>query len=151
MDAPDATAHVDVDAPPDRVYSLVSDLPALAEAAQEFSGGKWLDEPGPKVGARFVGTNRRGVWRWSTVSKVTDAEPGRFAFNVRFLGLSVSRWQYDIEPTDTGCRLTESSWDRRPAWFRPLSVIGTGVVDRRSQNQRNIELTLAKIKQAAER
>lgn len=151
MNSPDARAQVDVEAPADQVFSLVSDLPGLARVSEEFARGTWLDgAAGPKVGARFRGTNRRGPRAWSTVSTVTDADATRFAFDVKFLGLPVSRWQYDIEPTESGCRVTESTWDHRPAWLRPFTVIGTGVTDRRTHNQRNIERTLAKLKQAAE-
>ncbi|GAB2962003.1 SRPBCC family protein [Saccharothrix stipae] len=152
MTEPNARAHVDVEATADRVYALVSDLRGLADLAEEYSGGRWLAPAvGPAVGARFVGANRRGPRVWRTVSTVTDAGPTRFAFEVRSLGLPVSRWQYDIEPTATGCRVTESTWDRRPAWFRPLTVPATGVRDRDSWNQRNIERTLARLKSAAER
>ncbi|MBB5802753.1 hypothetical protein F4560_002521 [Saccharothrix ecbatanensis] len=151
MTEPNARAHVEVGATADEVYALVSDLPGMSEMAEEYSGGRWLaPATGPAVGARFVGSNRRGFRVWRTVSTVTDAEPTRFAFDVRALGLSVARWQYDIEPTDTGCRVTESTWDRRPAWMRPLSVLATGVRDRSAENQRNIESTLARLKVAAE-
>lgn len=151
MTEPNARAHVVVDAHPDVVYALVSDLRALAGVAEEYSGGRWLAPAGgPAVGARFVGANRRGFRAWRTVSTVTDAGPSRFAFEVRSLGLPVSRWQYDIEPTPTGCRVTESTWDRRPAWFRPFTVLATGVRDRDTRNQRNIERTLARLKAAAE-
>ncbi|MBW4716830.1 SRPBCC family protein [Saccharothrix sp. SC076] len=150
--APDATGAIDVAAPPGRVYELISDLAGLADVAEEFSGGQWLDAPGLRVGARFRGANRRGGRSWSTVATVTDAEPGRrFAFEVHSMGLPVSRWQYDVEPSGTGCRVTESTWDRRPAWFRPLSALATGVRDRATQNRHNIEATLAKLKQVAER
>ncbi|CCH30073.1 SRPBCC family protein [Actinosynnema sp. NPDC047251] len=150
MDKPDASGSIDVDAPADLVYRLVSDLPGMADLATEYSGGRWLNADGPRVGARFRGTNKRGVRFWSTVSTVTNAEPGKFAFEVRSLGLAVSRWQYDIEPNAEGCRVTESTWDRRPGWFRPVTVLATGVRDRVQENQRNIEATLARLKQAAE-
>ncbi|WP_436492892.1 SRPBCC family protein [Actinokineospora sp. HUAS TT18] len=152
MSDPDARAQVAVDAPADRVYALVSDLPGFADVAEEFSGGKWLGGvTRARVGARFRGANRRGIRFWTTVSTVTDASPTRFAFDVKSLGLPVSRWQYDIEPTSTGCQVTETTWDRRPSWFRPLTILATGVTDRRVHNQRNIERTLARLKQAAER
>lgn len=151
MDTPSAQAHVDVSAPPERVYALVSDLPTLAALAEEYTEGRWLGgADGPRVGARFCGSNRRGVLRWSTVATVTDASPGRFGFEVSALGLRVSRWQYDIEPTGDGCRVTESTWDRRAAWLRPLTVLATGVRDRAHENQRNIESTLARLKETAE-
>lgn len=147
---PDASVHIDVAASPQRVFELVSDLRGLAGVAQEYSGGRWLNAAGPEVGARFRGVNRRG-WRvWPTVATVTDASPERFAFEVRSLGLPVSRWQYDIEATGSGCRVTESTWDRRPAWYKPITVLATGVTDRVVTNQRNIEATLARLKQVAE-
>lgn len=151
MIAPNARAQVDVRAPAERVYALVSDLRALADVAEEYSGGRWLaPADGPAVGARFVGANRRGRRAWRTVSAVTDAGPTRFAFDVSAFGLPVSRWQYDVEPTADGCRVTESTWDRRPSWFRPLTVLATGVRDRDAGNQRNIERTLARLKAVAE-
>ena len=147
---PDASAHIDVAAPPQRVFDLVSNLRGLSSCAEEYSGGKWLGASGPSVGARFRGVNRRG-WRvWPTTSIVTDCSASRFAFEVKSLGLAVSRWQYDIEPTADGCRVTESTWDRRPAWYKPITVLATGVKDRAVTNQANIEATLARLKQAAE-
>lgn len=82
---------------------------------------------------------------------MTDAGPTRFAFEVRSFGLPVSRRQHDIEPTAEGCRVTESTWDRRPGWFRPLTAPATGVRDRGAEDQRNIERTLARLKDAVER
>ncbi|WP_309113295.1 SRPBCC family protein [Saccharothrix sp.] len=151
MSDPDAQASITVAAPAHYVYALVSDLTGMARLAQEYSGGRWLSPAtGPAVGARFRGTNRRGIRLWTTVATVTDARPERFAFVVRSMGLQVSRWQYDIEPTGTGCQVTESTWDLRPAWFKPLTVLATGVRDRATRNQANIESTLARLKQLAE-
>ena len=147
---PDASAHIDVAAPPSRVFDLVSDLRRLSGCAEEYSGGRWLGGAGPHVGARFRGVNRRG-WRvWPTVATVTDCSESRFAFEVRSLGLAVSRWQYDIVATEGGCRVTESTWDRRPAWYKPITVLATGVRNRAVTNQRNIEATLRRLKEAAE-
>ncbi|WP_329792507.1 SRPBCC family protein [Lentzea sp. DG1S-22] len=147
---PDATAHIDVAASPQRVFDLVSDLRGLSGVAEEYAGGRWLGGSGPSVGARFRGVNRRG-WRvWPTTSTVTDCSATRFAFEVRSLGLAVSRWQYDIEPIAGGCRVTESTWDRRPGWYVPITRLATGVRDRAVTNQRNIEATLERLKRVAE-
>ncbi len=82
---------------------------------------------------------------------VTAAEPGLcFAFDVAFAGVPIPRWRYDIEPSDTGCVVTESTWDRRPGWFKPVGDLVTGVRDRAAHNRRNIEQTLVQLKQAAE-
>ncbi|MFJ8961686.1 SRPBCC family protein [Lentzea sp. NPDC102401] len=147
---PDASAHIDVAASPQRVFDLVSDLRGLSACAEEYSGGKWLNAAGPRVGARFRGINKRG-WRvWPTTSTVTDCSATRFAFEVKSLGMAVSRWQYDIEETGDGCRVTESTWDRRPGWYVPITRLATGVGNRAVTNQRNIEATLRRLKRTAE-
>lgn len=153
MSTPSATARTEVMASPETVYALVSDLPGLSKVAAEFERGSWLGGArSAEVGARFRGHNRRTWRRWSTTATVTDAEPGRrFAFDVTSIGgMRIARWQYDIEPTETGCRVEECTWDRRPAWFRPVGDLVTGVRDRAEHNKRNMEHTLKQLKAAAE-
>lgn len=149
MDQPDATGSVEIEAPPELVYELVSDVPNMPTWAAECVRCKWLgDATGPELGARFVGSNRNGRFRWSTVAEVTAAEPARrFAFTV----LWTSRWEYLIEPTASGCRVTESTWDIRN-WFmrRVLAPLLTGVRDRGTHNTANIAATLASLKTASE-
>ena len=153
MIAPTASAQTEIEAGPEAVYTLVSDLPRLEKVAVEFERGRWLDGvTEARVGARFRGTNKRTWRRWTTTVTVTDAEPGRrFAFDVTYYGLPISRWQYDFEPRGTGCLVRESTWDRTPAWFRPIGRLGSGVRDRAEVNRRNIERTLRQLKDAAER
>jgi hypothetical protein len=153
MNEPSAAAYTEVNAPPEVVYALVSDLPGMSRVAMEFERGSWLDGAREAaVGARFRGHNKHSAYRWSTTATVTDAEPGRrFAFEVCSVArIPVARWQYDIEPTDGGCRVSERTWDRRPSWFRPLANLATGVRDRSEHNQRNMEHTLRRLKAAAE-
>ena len=153
MSEPSASARTVVNASPDVVYALVSDPRRMAALTEELERAGWLGGAGEAaVGARFRGHNRRAWRRWSTTATVTDAEPGRrFAFEVSsFAGIPVSRWQYDIEATGEGCVVAEHTWDRRPAWFRPLANLVTGVRDRADQNQRNMEHTLSRLKAAVE-
>jgi hypothetical protein len=99
----------------------------------------------------FKGHNRNGLFRWSTKCTVTDAEPGQiFAFNVRYFGVPVARWRYDIAGADGGCRVTERTWDQRPGWFSKTAWIGTGVRDRDAANAEHIKLTLQRLKAKAE-
>lgn len=99
----------------------------------------------------FKGTNRNGWRRWTTTCTVTDAEPGRrFAFLVSHAGVPISRWQYDITSADGGCTVTESTWDRRPGWFRKVAGMSTGVTDRAAANAEHIQLTLQRLEQRAE-
>jgi len=129
----------DVAANPHAVWSLVSDLPRMGEFSPENIGGHWVDghgvdgAAGPAVGAEFRGTNRKGSRQWRTKVRIVACEPGRLlTFDVRTpFGVRVSRWSYEITPTDTGCRLTEN-WYRVGNWVvrRVLGPRVTGREDR---------------------
>ncbi|OBF10291.1 polyketide cyclase [Mycobacterium sp. ACS4054] len=151
MTDPSVTASVQVAAGPDLVYRLITDLPTLASFAEEAVAMEWRQGDAARPGAVFTGHNESAKRRWSTKCTVTDAEPGRiFAFDVRHSMLPIARWQYDIVATDGGCRVTESTWDRRPAWFRKIAGKATGVPDRVAANSEHIRLTLQRLKQRAE-
>jgi hypothetical protein len=114
------TASVRIDARPDVVYGLITDLPTLASLAEEAVAMKWRKGDAARPGAVFVGHNENGDRRWTTKCTVTEAEPGRvFAFDVRYTVIPIARWQYDVVASDRGCQVSESTWDRRPRWFRP--------------------------------
>jgi hypothetical protein len=144
---------IDIDAAPERVWELVSDLPRMGQLSPENTGGRWLrGTTGPTLGARFRGANRRGWRRWSTAVEVTACDPGRtFAFDVSSLGLAVARWTYDLAPrSGGGCTLTES-WQDRRGWLMDLiGPAATGVGDRAVYTGRSIEHTLARVKERAE-
>jgi Polyketide cyclase / dehydrase and lipid transport len=135
----------------DEVYRLVTDLPTMASLAEEAVSMEFRRGDSVCEGAVFVGQNENSGKRWTTKCTVTDAKPGRvFGFDVRYIVVPVSHWRYDIVPTDGGCRVTESTWDRRPGWFRKVGGMATGVSDRASANADHIQLTLQRLKQRAE-
>jgi hypothetical protein len=149
--APSASSTVQIDASPDEVYRLITDLPTLAALAEEAVAMELCKGDSVCTGAVFVGRNENSGKRWTTKCTVTDADPGRvFAFDVRYAVLPIARWQYDIVGADGGCRVTESTWDRRPGWFRKVGGMTTGVSDRTSANAEHIQLTLQRLKQRAE-
>lgn len=139
--------------PPSVVYDLVSDVTRMGSWSPETTACRWLgDATGPAVGARFRGTNRHGpLLRWTTTCTVTDAEPGRrFAFDVDFAGVPIARWAYDLEPTATGCTVTESWDDLRGRPLRLASVPLMGIADRAAHNRRGMQATLTALAAAAE-
>jgi hypothetical protein len=143
-----------VSASPELVYDLVSDLPRMGEWSPECVRCVWLDgATGASPGARFKGYNRRGPRRWSTVSTVVAAEPGRrLAWDVTSIfGLPVARWTYDITPDGEGCRVTETFQDRRGGIMRVLGLLASGVSDRGSHNLDGMRETLRRVKETAER
>lgn len=152
MDNPTAQGTIDIDAPPTLIYELITDVTALPEWAAETDRCRWLDgATGAVVGARFRGRNRHKGRRWSTTCKVTAADPGRrFAFEVAVLRTRTAEWEYEIEPTEAGCRVTESTRRLVPLLPAKLANRLLGVRDRDAHNQANIERTLANLKQHAE-
>src|SRR5262249_51182476 len=90
-----------IDAPPDVVYALVSDVTRTPQFSPEVRLCTWLDgATGPTVGARFEAVNQASQGRaWKNRPVVTVAEPGReFAFSrtEKFAGTIV--WRYELEP-----------------------------------------------------
>jgi uncharacterized protein YndB with AHSA1/START domain len=145
---------VDVDATPEQVYALVSDLPRMGEWSPEcyrctWAGGATAAAPG----AKFKGYNRRGFRRWTTTGTVVTAEPGQeLSFDVHSVfDLPVARWTYRIEPTGNGgSRITEQWEDRRSGVMKVLGNIASGVSDRAEHNREGMRQTLARIKETAE-
>lgn len=145
--------HIEVRAPADRVWELVSDLPRMGEFSPENTGGRWVrGATGPTLGARFAGSNRRGWRRWSTSVKVVGCEPGRrFAFDVSIVGLSVATWTYDVQPAGShSCLLTETWTDGRSGPMKLLGLLATGVRDRAALAEAGIQTTLDRVKAHAE-
>jgi len=97
---------VDIDAPPDRLYDLVSDVTNMGRWSPECHRCEWTDgATGPVAGARFKGWNKRGPMRWSTVSTVVTADaPTAFEWEV---DQSRMRWGYRFEPAGSGTKVTE--------------------------------------------
>ena len=142
-----------VRAEPSVVYDLISDVTRMGSWSPETTSCRWLgDATGPTVGARFRGSNRHGpLLRWTTTCTVTAAVPGRrFAFDVDFAGVPIARWAYDLEPSATGCIVTESWEDRRVRALRVASVPIMGVADRAGHNRRGMQATLTALRLAAE-
>jgi hypothetical protein len=144
------SATVHVDASPEAVYDLVSDVRRMGEWSPETVKAVWLDgatEAAP--GARFKGSNRDGLLRWSTKPVIEVADRGRELTFVTVLGgKQYTRWSYRFEPSGDGTDVTES-WEE----IAQLPVIGRFMMsDKREQHLTDgCRQTLERIKQAAER
>jgi len=107
----------------------------------------------PAVGARFKGSNRRGVARWSTKPRVVTADAGReFAFVTGHLGRDMTRWSYGFEPAADLTHVTESFEMLRdmPWYFRLADRLLMGVKDRETDLEKNMSETLRRLKAATE-
>lgn len=148
-----ASASIEIEAPPEIVYALVTDVGRMGEWSPEATGASGVKGT-MQVGDSFRGHNKRGLIRWYTQCTVREAENGkRFVFDVDAGPMPVSRWTYDFQPIPGGCRVTETWEERR---FGPLGPvirsIGSVIIPgpRAAHNQQNIEITLRRLKAAAE-
>jgi hypothetical protein len=145
-----AEVQVHVDAPPEVVYGVVSDVKRMGEWSPETIKCVWLDgATGPAVDARFKGTNKRGFVTWSTKPKVVVADPGReFAFDVG----SDTRWIYRFDADGTGTKLTESFEMLRdlPWYYAFAERYLMRVKDRRADLVGGMTVTLERIKRVVE-
>jgi uncharacterized protein YndB with AHSA1/START domain len=142
----------EIAAPADTVWAMIAELSRMGEWSPENAGGTWIrGATGPVPGAKFRGSNRHGNKEWKSVATVVEAAPGRrFSFRVNATGIPISKWRYDFEPTESGCKVTESWSDRRPAFFKPIAARATGVADRAARNRSTMERTLEKLARVAE-
>ena len=111
---------IDIEAPPETVFAVITDLPGMGRLSLENTGGEWIDgATGPGVGAKFRGTNSRSGDSWETMAKVTRFEPpNAFVFHITWHRLPISRWEFSVETAPGGCRVTETWTDRRNSLLR---------------------------------
>ena len=141
-------SSVTIDAPPERVWDLVTDITRMGEWSPESTGGRWT---GGATGARFVGSNRIGWVRWTTHCRVLEcAAPSRFAFTVAENRMT---WGWRLEPHGTGTRLTQ--WRDRAGQpnIAVRALVASGLLgrDRERLMVDGMHRTLAAVKATAER
>jgi uncharacterized protein YndB with AHSA1/START domain len=144
------SVSVEINAPVEKVWAMITDLPRMGEWSPENQGGEWADgATGPAVGATFKGKNGNGKKNWSTSVKVNALEAERkFSFGLLVFGKNWCDWVYEIEPTATGCSVTHSWIDHRGSVARFLGKVVSGVADRATHNKKNMEVTLQNLAKA---
>ncbi len=142
----------DIAAPSEVVYAAISDISRMGEWSEECHACEWhAGFDGPVVGATFDGHNRHGEHEWTTQGKVIEAEPGRaFVFECSMMEFHFSTWGYRIEPTGSGCRVTEWSEDLRPESAMEFSKQISGVDDRSARNRQTMSAGLERLAAALE-
>ena len=144
---------VHMDAPPDVVWGLVSDVTRIGEFSPETFEAKWTrGATGPEVGAWFKGHVRRngvGPTYW-TLCRVTACEPERvFEFAVGpGDGKAWNNWGYRLEPRDGGTLVTEY-FRLEPEWFMRVYWAALGLLRSRT-NRNGMRTTLERMKAVVE-
>jgi uncharacterized protein YndB with AHSA1/START domain len=145
------SATITIDAAPEKVWALVSDLPRMAEWSDQVVKTKVIGGE-VKLGARFVNLNRQGWKYWPTTAKVVRLEQNAdFAFRI-----SENRTVWSFQLVDNGDGTTEVTHRREePEGISGLSkgltkaVLG-GQDAFRAELQAGMAGTLAGIKATAE-
>jgi uncharacterized protein YndB with AHSA1/START domain len=108
----DASVTVHMDAAPEKVWALVSDVTQIGRFSPETFEAEWIDgSTGPMAGARFRGhvrRNEKGPVYWTTCT-VLESEPNRkFSFYVGRTDDPLNTWSYELQPSNGGTNVTES-------------------------------------------
>jgi len=141
-----------IEAPAERIYDLVADMPRMGEWSPECRRVEWTDErDGPGPNATFVGHNRGGpfgLMKWSRHGRVLTADRGReFAFVTEEGGRESTLWRYRFEPSGDRTSVTESYEVRWiPTWARIVDV----PTNRHRELLEAMRHTLEQLKVAAE-
>lgn len=145
-----ATVERHIDAPPEVLYDLVSDITRMGEWSPETVRAEWLKgATHAEPGARFKGSNELGPNSWSTKPTVLDAVRGRrFAFKVP--GRSGPTWSYEFHSEGRGTRVVEAV---RQDVASPLPIRllqkRAGVTDRSAHLAAAMATTLERLDAAA--
>ncbi len=156
MDGLSHAESISIEAPPDVVYAMVSDVTRMGQWSPVCKACWWDDAADRGVGAWFTGRNEVPGRTWETRCQVVAAEPGReFAWVVGGSEEPRVRWGYTFEPACEGTRVTES-WDFLPAGLayfeeRYGADAPAQIANRAQAARTGIPATLAAISRAAER
>jgi uncharacterized protein YndB with AHSA1/START domain len=146
-----------MDAPPEKVWALVSDVTRIGEFSPETFEAEWTrGSTGPEVGASFKGHVKRngvGPIYWSPC-QVTQCVPNEvFEFAVGTDDVTVNNWGYRLEPEPNdddgaGTRVTEY-FRLEPALPLRLYWMVLGPLRGRT-NEKGMRTTLERMKAVVE-
>lgn len=150
MTAPLLQAQIDIDAPVDTVWRLISDLRRMPEWSPQC---RLMKLRGPlRPGARTFNLNKRKFTYWPTTSTITEVIPQqKLAFKV---DANNTVWSYELQPTESGTRVIESRHAENGVAAISNALINTlmgGVPSFESELVDGMNASLARIKAAAER
>lgn len=158
-DHPTVTVSVEVDASPEKLWPLISDINLPARFSDEFQGAVWTEpDAGPALGARFVGTNKHpAAGEWTVPCSVAVYETDRaFGWDPGGPEAPFAKWRFTLEPTGDATTLTFfAQMGFGPSGLTPaiesMPDREEQIVDRRLEEWRtNMTATIEGIKQLAE-
>ena len=145
-----AAVSVDVAAPIDVVWSVVSDPLRVPEWSHECREVRYLDgATSAEAGHRFRGSNRSSRWGWSRDCTVfLHDEPNEFAYLTSGGFGDATAWHFRLEPTASGTRLTQAFQGvSMPRWLSALVTVLIPGHDDRTEALRGDLMRLAALAQ----
>lgn len=144
-----------IDASPELLYDIVSDVTRTPELSPEILRCTWVrGATGPVVGARFRAINTLGQGRnWPNWPVVITADPGReFAVSRTEPLAGALEWRYVFVPEGTKTRVIESYTVTRPLTrlFYWMLEHRMGVTDRAGDLRAGMTTTLERLAAVAE-
>ena len=144
-----------IEASPEALYDLISDVTRTPERTPDVVRCEWLDgATGPAVGARFKSVNHQGRGpNWSNKPVVTVADPGReFSFTRTEPFAGTILWRHRFVPEGTGTRMYESYEVIKPIRAMGWFIMGTlyGLKDRRADLRRSMTRSMDRVAELAE-
>ena len=143
---------VHIEAPPEKVWALVSDVTRIGEFSPETFEARWTrGSTGPEVGASFKGHVKRngvGPTYWAGCQVTACVPNALFEFAVGTDGVTLNNWGYRLEPSGAGTTVTE--------YFRiepslPMRIYWTVLGPLRGRtNERGMRTTLERMKAVLE-
>jgi uncharacterized protein YndB with AHSA1/START domain len=97
-------ASIDVDASPEQVWKVVSDLKRMGEWSPQCKKMKVFGGDVRK-GTTTLNINRKGLLVWPTTAKVVEFEPNK-AIAFRIVE-NKTIWSYTLTPSETGTTVVE--------------------------------------------
>jgi uncharacterized protein YndB with AHSA1/START domain len=142
-------AQIEIDASPDKVWALVSDLRLMPKWSPQC---RLMKAFGPlRPGTKTINVNRRNFLIWPTTSRVTEVIPEqKLAFRVNE---NNTVWTYELEPTATGTRLVETRHAEngvKPVSNFLVNAVMGGVPSFERELVEGMNASLSRIKAAAE-
>ena len=158
-DRPSVEVHLEVAAPSERVWELVSDVTRVGDWGGECVAAQWLDgADGPAIGVRFLGHQIRHGSKWETPATVIEAKPGvSFAWAVGDPTNPAATWRYQLDADESGSTIVHYRAVMGPGPSGLTALIADRpdreeylIALRLGEHKQNMMATLQAIKRAAE-
>jgi hypothetical protein len=158
-EGPTVEVAIDIDAPIERVWPLVTDVSVPARFSSEFQGAEWIERSDEAtLGAKFLGSNaHEAIGEWQTTSTIVECDECRsFAWAVSDPDEPAATWRFSLAPNGDGTRLAYSvrlgpgpsgltnAIDQRPDKEERI------IAHRLEEHRRNMAATIEGIKRLAE-